>query len=215
MPCLLLPFDLLLHYYRFQDTGLYLVDSTKLAVCHKARISGNGVFRGLAQGGVPPWAGSLASSATFPYTTRGQTVAFKITGGNIDDRQPLALERITAALRGKGFGDRGSHCQSPMKRRCQRGLHLLTGIGRTMKDHLFPLLGKLLPRKQSSIETLFAKLKSGMGWSTAATALPAMPSSISSSSSCLAAYSLAQTKGNITTVHIPGLASTYPQLGLH
>ena len=37
---------------------------------------------------------------------QGRTVAFKTTGGNTDDCQPL--ECITATLRGKGFGDRGS-----------------------------------------------------------------------------------------------------------
>ncbi len=36
-----LPFDILLHCHRGHATGLYLVGSTKLAVCHNARISGN------------------------------------------------------------------------------------------------------------------------------------------------------------------------------
>ncbi len=49
-----------------------------------------------------------------------------------------------------------------MKRLWQRVQHLLTGIRRTMKKHL-PLLDRLLPRKRSSIKTLLAKLRSGMG----------------------------------------------------
>ncbi len=40
-----------------------------------------------------------------PISHQGQTIAFKITGENTDDRQPL--QRITAALRGKGVGDKG------------------------------------------------------------------------------------------------------------
>ena len=45
----------------------------------------------------------------------------------------------------------------------QRGLHLVTSIRRNMKNYLMPLLDKLLLRKRFIIETLFNKLKSGMG----------------------------------------------------
>ena len=60
-------------------------------------------------------------------------------------------------------GTRGSIAKFLMQRRWQRGLHLLTGIGRTMKNSLLPLLDKVLLRKGSIMETLFAKLKSAMG----------------------------------------------------
>ena len=40
-----------------------------------------------------------------------QIMALKITGGNIDDRQPL--ERVGTALRGKVFGDKGSSPSPP------------------------------------------------------------------------------------------------------
>ncbi len=49
---------------------------------------------------------------------------------------------MTAALRGKVVGDRGYIPKALMQRLRQRGLHRLTGILHTMKNHLLPLVNK-------------------------------------------------------------------------
>ena len=100
--------------------------------------------------------------------------------------------------------------QSLMQRLWQRGLRLLTGSGRTMKNSLLTLLDKLLPRKPSIIETLFAKLKSGMGLEHSRHRSP-----INASVHLLSAtYSPAQPKVNIGIGHIPALSSPYLELGM-
>ena len=140
---------------------------------------------------------------------QGEIRAFKITSGNVDDRQPL--EPMVSALRGKVFADKGYISKSLMKRLWQRGLHLLTGIRRNMKNYLLPLLDRLLLRKPCIIETLFAKLKVGMGLEHSRHRSPT--NALVHILSCLAAYTLAQPKVRMGTVPIPSLSSPYPQLG--
>ncbi|MYK85910.1 MAG: IS982 family transposase [Synechococcus sp. SB0669_bin_7] len=92
---------------------------------------------------------------------KGQIVAFRITDGSSDDRKPL--EVLTTALEGKVFADKGYLSKLLPERLWQRGLHLVTGIRRNMKNYLMPLLDKVLLGKRFIMETLFDKLKSTMG----------------------------------------------------
>ena len=92
---------------------------------------------------------------------KGQGMAVKITAGNTDDRKPF--EAMVAELDGKIFADKGYISKALFRRLWQRGLHLITGIRRNMKNDLSPLLHRILLRKWFIIETRFDKRKSGMG----------------------------------------------------
>ena len=73
-----------------------------------------------------------------------------------------------------------------------------------MKNHLMPLMDKLLLRKRFIIETLFHKLKSHMGLEHTRHRSPS--NALVHIFSCLAAYTLAQPKVNMGPVVMPHLA---------
>ena len=116
------------------------------------------------------------------------------------------------------FADQGYLSKLLLLRLWQRDLHWVTGIGRSKKNYLLPLLDKVLLRKRYIIETLFAKLKSSMGLEHTRHRWPV--NALVHILSYLAATTLAQPKVNIGNIAIPSPISTipsvsspYPELG--
>ena len=202
MPRLLLPSYLLVHWFSGERSGIYFVDSTKLAVCHNARGRQHKVFRRMAQWGRSSMGWFFGLKLHLVINNQGQIMAVRITAANVHDRHPLAA--LTAGLQGKVFGDKGYISKEMMHQLWQRGLHLITGIRRDMKNHLMPLMDKLLLHKRFIIETLFHKLKSHMGLEHTRHRSPS--NALVHIFSCLAAYTLAQPKVNMGPVVMPHLA---------
>ena len=92
---------------------------------------------------------------------KGQILALKITPSNTADS--AVLDQITPHLCGKLYADKGYISRELFSKLWQRGLHLITGIRRNMRNHLMPLADKLMLRKRFVIETVLNTLKSEMG----------------------------------------------------
>ena len=116
----------------------------------------DGVAAGMARRG---WFYGL--KLHFVINHNGQIMALKITPGNTADS--AVLDEITKHLAGKLDADKGYIGRTLFNKLWQRGLHLVTGIRRNMRNHLMPLADKLMLRKRFVIETVLDTLKSDMG----------------------------------------------------
>ena len=161
MPRLFAPLMVLLHSRSGEQTGVYFADSTKLAVCNNHRIHRHKVFDQLAARGKTSMGWFYGLKLHFVINHKGQIMALKITPGNIADN--AALEGITQHLTGKLYADKGYIGHNLFKTLWQRGLHLITGIRRNMKNYLMPMADKIMLRKRFIIETVLDTLKSEMG----------------------------------------------------
>ena len=113
-----------------------------------------------------------------------------------------------AGLEGRMFADRGTIPKALLRRLWQRGLHPITGIRRDMKNCLLPLLDRILLRKRFLIETLFDKLKSGMGLQHTRHRSPA--NAFVHILSCVAACVLAQPKIEMGEIVVPDVIRSIP-----
>jgi len=161
MPRLFAPLMVLLHSLSGEPTGLYFADSSKLAVCHNRRIDRHKVFDGLAARGKTSMGWFFGLKLHFVINHKGQIMALRITPGNTADN--TVLDPITQNLTGKLYADKGYISHELFHRLWKRGLHLITGIRRNMRNHLMPLADKIMLRKRFVIETVLDILKCEMG----------------------------------------------------
>jgi hypothetical protein len=161
MPRLFVPLMVLLHSLSGEETGLDFGASSKLAVCHNRRIDRHRVFDGLAARGKTAMGWFFGLKLHVVINHKGEIMAVTITPGNIADS--AVLDAITRHLSGKLDADKGYISRAVFSTLWQRGLHLITGIRRNMRNHLMLLGDKIMLRKRFVIETVLDILKSEMG----------------------------------------------------
>lgn len=155
MPKLLVPLSILLQCL-FGEAR----DATKLSICHYRREKRNKVFGKIAEKGKTSMGWFFWFKLHMIINDVGQIMAIKITKGNIDDRTLVA--ELTKKLKGSIYADKGYIGADLFKSLYKRGLKLITGIRKNMKNYLIDLADKKLLRKRFCIETIFGFLKNSM-----------------------------------------------------
>jgi hypothetical protein len=159
-PRLFMPMMFFLNMVCFgKCSGITIIDSTKIAVCHNKRIYNNKIFRDFAKRGKSSMGWFYGFKLHFVCNDKGEILSFCLTPGNIDDRNPNVIKTLTKELFGKLFADRGYISQPLFEMLFNDGVHLITGIKSNMKNKLMPLYDRIMLRKRSIIETINDDLK--------------------------------------------------------
>jgi hypothetical protein len=158
MPTLLVPLVAYLHTQLGRCTGISFIDSTKLAVCHNARIHQHRVFEGRAARGKTSVGWFYGFKLHLVVNDEGDLLAFCLTPGNVDDRRPVP--KPASRLFGSLYGDKG-YLSQPLAEQLlvTQGLRLITKMRKKMHNRLLTLSDKLLLRKRAIIETINDQLK--------------------------------------------------------
>ncbi|KJV82099.1 transposase DDE domain protein [Orientia tsutsugamushi str. UT76] len=82
---MLLPLVVLMHYLKGEETGIYYIDSTKLAICHNKRTSSNRVFNRISKIGKSSYGWFLSFKLHLIINNKGEIMSVKITKGNKSD----------------------------------------------------------------------------------------------------------------------------------
>lgn len=138
-------------------TGISYIDATSIAVCHPKRIARNKVFGDIAALGKTTKGWFLGFKLHLMINEKGEIQSLKLTKGNMDDRVPVTV--MTEGVTGLLFGDKGYIKAELFATLYERGLKLVTGIKKGMKNKVMPIFEKILLRKRSIIETVFDVLK--------------------------------------------------------
>lgn len=190
LPRLFVPLSILLHSVLGEKTGIYNADATSLPVCHNKRINRHRVFKAMAARGKTTMGWFYGLKLHLVINHQGSIMALKITSGNVDER--TVLDDMIHHLKETILADKGFISQDLFQKLYQRGLKLITGIRRNMKNYFMLIMEKILLRKRFIIETVFDILKIHMNLSHTRHRSPV--NTCVNILSCLTAYQWRQNK---------------------
>src|SRR5512144_1798560 len=157
IPTALVPLCVYLHTRKGPATGIAFIDATSLVVCHHRRIQSHKVFKHVARRGKTSVGWFYGFKLHLVINDRGELLAFRITPGNVDDRE--LVPDLSQGLSGQLLVDCGYISHQLFHVLWERGLHLISKIRKNMHNKLLPLADKLLLRKRALIETINDQIK--------------------------------------------------------
>jgi IS5 family transposase len=140
-----------------EKTGRYVVDSTKMEVCHNLRINRHKVFKELAKRGKTSTGWFFGFKLHVVINHKGELMSFKITTGNTDDR--AVVEKLMQGLDGWLFGDKGYISAKLSENLASKGIDLITNVRSNMKKQFIEPIKKWWLGKRRVVETVIGQLK--------------------------------------------------------
>ncbi len=140
-------------------SGISFIDSTALKVCHNLRIQSHKVFKNIAQRGKTSVGWFYGFKLHLVVSDTGDLLGVAFTPGNVDDRNPEVIDKITRNVFGKLFGDKGYISQKLTELLQGKNIQLITRLRKKMKNKLLKLSDQIYLRKRALIETVIDFLK--------------------------------------------------------
>lgn len=140
-----------------QCSGISIIDSTSINVCHNRRIKRNKAFAGLAERGKTTMGWFFGFKVHIVVNDRGELLSVTLTKGSVDDRKPVPT--MVKNILGKPFGDKDYLSSALSEKLRAKGIDLVTTILKNIKNKFMPMFDKLMLRKRFTIETINDKLK--------------------------------------------------------
>ena len=158
MPRCLQALTIFFNQVKGKDTGISIIDSTKLVVCHNLRIKRHRMFKGLADRGKSSTGWFYGFKLHIVINHLGEIINLKVTAGNIHDVK--VLEDLTQELKGILLGDKGYLSKKKADILAKRGLKILTPTRNNMKTNPdYSEEEKQLLCRRGLIETVNDQLK--------------------------------------------------------
>jgi hypothetical protein len=139
--------------HKAEQTGVYIIDSKKLPVCHNRRIPQHKTFDGVAARGKSSTGWFYGLKIHLIINHLGDIVRFKLTAANVADNNADLLAELFRKLKGKVVGDKG-YLSTFFEVFYEQGVQLITKIRSNMKNKMMDMQDKLLLKKRPVIEAV-------------------------------------------------------------